>query len=114
MSCHYFNKLLYKALDSFTGEKFRELIEHFANETFADCQLLPILGVGQPKIKLSRKAAIPRNSQKFSPAKVSGYTVSPGRAPQGVRIKYLAPHKINLEYGINKFNFLLIIIISTR
>ena len=37
---------------------------------------LPVPPHKNSRIKVSRKLAIPRNSRKFSPAKVSGYTVS--------------------------------------
>ena len=52
--------------------------ENFTEKTFTDCLKQIIGGVACPQIsrrKLSRMALKPRNPQKFSPSKVSRYTV---------------------------------------
>ena len=61
-----------------TFANWMKYIEQFANKTFADCRSYPTHGARTYKIlriKLSRKEAMQRNSRKFSPAKVSRYTI---------------------------------------
>ena len=66
--------------ETFKGENFRELEKNtiFVEKTFVDCLLVPRQGTAHPQIsrrKLLRTATKTRNSQRFSPSKVSRYTV---------------------------------------
>ena len=73
----------YRIAGKFQGRKLSRIDEHedFAEKTFADSCCRPDTGCARMRCsrrKLSRTGRYPRNLRKFSPSKVSHYTVSLG------------------------------------
>ena len=85
---------------NFRGRKLARI--GVAEKTLADCSLLLRQRTPRPQIlqrKLSRTATKPRNSQRFSPSKVSHYTVSSKRLKEEMLIHTIPrQHKTWYEY----------------